>query len=146
MGRSARGVIGMRLAKENDYVVSMEAVNPAETLLTVTENGYGKRTNYEEYAAKHRGSQGVVTIVTSERNGPGAGVRSVSDDDELILTSADGIIIRVGIEKISVLGRNTQGVRIMNLNPGDKVVSLARIGSAEKEPADDRQQKIDQFE
>lgn len=130
MGRNARGVIGMRLADENDSVVSMTVVNESETLLTLTENGYGKRTKYDEYVTKHRATQGVMTIVTSLRNGPVVGVKSVSDDDELILTSAEGIIIRIAARTISVFGRNTQGVRIMNLNPGDTLVSLARIRSA----------------
>ena len=132
MGRSARGVIGMNLVNKNDRIVSMEAVNNEETLLTVTENGFGKRTSFDEYAPKHRGSQGVVTIVTNERNGYVTGVCSVPKGGEIMAMSTVGIIIRMGTDGISLMGRNTQGVRIMNLkDAGNKVAGIVRVDAAE---------------
>jgi len=134
MGRTARGVRGMTLDGSDDEVVSLDIVGETTTLLTVTENGFGKRTEYSQYPAHRRGGKGVITIITNERNGPVSRVRSVADDDELIFTSADGIIIRIPAKDISIQGRNTQGVRIINLKPGDKVAGVARIqnGKAEK--------------
>lgn len=134
MGRTARGVRGMTLDGPDDEVVSMDIVDETTTLLTVTENGFGKRTEYSQYPTHRRGGKGVITIVTNERNGPVSRVRSVADDDELIFTSAEGIIIRIPAKDISIQGRNTQGVRIINLKLGDKVAGIARIenGKAEK--------------
>jgi DNA gyrase subunit A len=126
MGRTARGVRGMKLA-EGDEVVSLDIADETASLLTVTENGFGKRTLFSEYRAMHRGGQGVMTIVTSMRNGPVVSVKSVHDNDEVMITSTDGIIIRVPVTDIRVQGRNTQGVRIMNVHSGDRVVSVARI-------------------
>jgi len=135
MGRTARGVRGMTLEGPDDEVVSTDLVDETTTLLTVTENGFGKRTEYSQYPPHRRGGKGVITIVTNIRNGPVSRVRSVAEDDELMLTSSEGIIIRVPAKDISVQGRNTQGVRVMNIKPGDKVVGVARIenGKAEEE-------------
>jgi DNA gyrase subunit A len=135
MGRTARGVRGMTLEGPDDEVVSLDIVDETTTLLTVTENGFGKRTEYSEYPAHHRGGKGVITIVTNTRNGPVSRVRSVAEHDELIFTSSEGIIIRVPVKDIPIQGRNTQGVRIMNIKSGDKVAGMARIknGKAEKE-------------
>ncbi|MCL7411356.1 MAG: DNA gyrase subunit A [Methanosarcinaceae archaeon] len=126
MGRSARGVRGMRL-EEGDAVVSMGIVDENATLLTITENGFGKRTEFGEYRTMHRGGRGVITIVTSLRNGPVVNVKAVEQDDEVMLTSSDGIIIRIPVKDIRVQGRNTQGVKIMNIKSGDAVVGVARI-------------------
>lgn len=126
MGRTARGVRGMKLV-EGDEVVSLDVVDTTASLLTVTENGYGKRTRFDEYRTMRRGGQGVMTIVTSIRNGPVVNVKAVHDTDEVILTSSDGIIIRMPVKDIRVQGRNTQGVRIMKVSNGDTVVSVARI-------------------
>lgn len=133
MGRTARGVRGMTLDGPDDEVVSMDIVDETTTLLTVTENGFGKRTEYSQYPAHRRGGKGVITIITNERNGPVSRVRSVADDDELIFTSADGIIIRIPAKDISIQGRNTQGVRIMNMKPGDTVAGVARIENGKAE-------------
>lgn len=135
MGRTARGVRGMTLEGPEDEVVSIDLVDEHTTLLTITENGFGKRTEYSQYPAHRRGGKGVITIVTNERNGPVSRVRSVADSDELIFTSSEGIIIRIPAKEISIQGRNTQGVRLMNLNSGDTVAGIARIenGKAEKE-------------
>lgn len=133
MGRTARGVRGMTLEGSDDELVSLDIVDETTTLLTVTENGFGKRTEYSEYPIHHRGGKGVITIITNPRNGPVSRVRSVADNDELIFTSSEGIIIRVPVKDIPIQGRNTQGVRIMNLKPGDKVAGVARIKNVKSE-------------
>ncbi len=135
MGRTARGVRGMTLEGPDDEVVSLDIVDETTTLLTVTENGFGKRTEYSEYPVHHRGGKGVITIVTNPRNGPVSRVRSVAEHDELIFTSSEGIIIRIPAKDIPDPGQKHQGVKIMNLKPGDKVAGMARIknGKAEKE-------------
>jgi DNA gyrase subunit A len=130
MGRSAQGVRGMRL-ESGDEVVSVDIVNEDATLLTITENGFGKRTEFGEYRAMHRGGRGVITIVTSLRNGPVMNVKAVMGEDEVMLTSSEGIIIRIPVKDVRVQGRNTQGVKIMNVRQGDKVVGVARIKAEE---------------
>jgi DNA gyrase subunit A len=134
MGRSARGVIGVTL-EPGDEVIAMEALGSAEeaTLLTVCENGYGKRTATGEYRVTNRGGKGIITIKTTERNGPVVGVAQVADDDEVMLVTNGGKVIRMAVEGISVLGRNTQGVTLIAVEPGEKVVGLARLA----EEADD---------
>ncbi|WP_135611952.1 DNA gyrase subunit A [Methanococcoides sp. AM1] len=126
MGRAARGVRGMKLAGD-DVVVSLDIVDEESKLLTITEHGYGKRTTFDEYRGMRRGGQGVITIVTSLRNGPVINVKAVHEDDEVMVTSSEGIIIRIPVKDIRAQGRNTQGVKIMNVKPGDKVVGVARI-------------------
>jgi DNA gyrase subunit A len=126
MGRVTRGVIGIRLAKD-DKVVSMAIVGEEGNLMTVTENGYGKRSPIETYRKTHRGSKGVRTIITNERNGKVIWVREVIDEDELMLTSRDGMMVRVPVIGIRIMGRSTMGVTIMRLNKQDKVVSVAKI-------------------
>ena len=126
MGRVTRGVIGIRLGKD-DKAVSMAIVSEEGTLLTITENGYGKRSPISEYRKTHRGSKGVRTIITNERNGKVIWVKEVTDDDEIMLTSREGMIVRIPVKDIRIQGRNTMGVRIMRLNEGDKVVSVAKI-------------------
>lgn len=148
MGRTARGVRGMTLDGLDDEVVSLDIVDETTTLLTVTENGYGKRSEYSQYPTHRRGGKGVITIVTNERNGPVSRVRSVAEDDELIFTSAEGIIIRIPAKDISIQGRNTQGVRIINLKPGDKVAGMARIEKVktEKELTASKVKKLEDFD
>jgi len=126
MGRTARGVRGMKL-EADDSVVSLDIVDNEAALLTITENGFGKRTLFDEYRTMRRGGRGVITIVTSLRNGPVINVKSVKDDDEVMLTSSEGIIIRIPVKDIRIQGRNTQGVKIMNVRTDDKVVGVARI-------------------
>ena len=133
MGRTARGVRGMTLEASDDEVVSLDIVDETTTLLTVTENGFGKRTEYSEYPAHRRGGKGVITIVTNNRNGPVSRVRSVAENDELIFTSSEGIIIRVPVKDIPIQGRNTQGVKVMNIKSGDKVAGVARIKNGKTE-------------
>ena len=132
MGRSAVGVIGIRLDSK-DEVVSMEVLKPGATILTVTENGYGKRTDVEEYRVQSRGGSGIITVKTTDRNGSVVGVKQVTDDDDLMLISSGGKIIRLKIKGISVMGRNTQGVRLIHLDQNEKVVAFAKL--AEKDDA-----------
>jgi DNA gyrase subunit A len=126
MGRSTFGVIGIALRKK-DEVIGMEVVREGLALLAVTENGFGKRTRLEEYPRQKRGGKGVINIIPSVRNGPVVGIEEVSEDDELIVISAKGVVIRVPVKGISLIGRNTQGVTIMNLEKGDKVVAVAKV-------------------
>jgi len=136
MGRSSIGVIGIRLKRkvnekgeitDSDKVIGAVIGDDNKTLLTITENGYGKRTSIGEYRLINRGGQGVINIICSERNGNVVGIKSVSEEDEIMLISQKGIIIRTRCNLISVIGRNTQGVRLMKLEEGDKVVSAAKI-------------------
>lgn len=132
MGRTAKGVRGIKL-DDDDFVVSLDVVDNECKLLAITENGYGKRTTFDEYRAMKRGGKGVITIITNLRNGFVSNVKSVHDDDEVMVTSSNGIIIRMPVKDIRVQGRNTQGVKIMDLKNDDKVVSVARIESENEE-------------
>jgi DNA gyrase subunit A len=134
MGRSARGVKGVTLAKD-DIVVGMEVLdkNSKATILMVTENGYGKRTPLEEYRTQSRGGVGIITQKTTDKVGLVVGTRSVIDSDEVMLTTDKGQVIRTTCAGISVVGRNTQGVRLINLADGEKVSGLALINDQEGE-------------
>jgi DNA gyrase subunit A len=133
MGRTARGVRAIRLRDEGDRVVGM-AVVPREapvTLLTVCEKGFGKRTKTSDYPTKNRGGKGVITIKTTERNGKVVGLRIVTDDDDLMLITSGGKLIRMPVDGIPTVGRNTQGVRLIRIDEGEAVVAIERM--AEKE-------------
>jgi DNA gyrase subunit A len=136
MGRVTRGVIGIRLRK-GDKVVSMAVVGEEGNLITITENGYGKRSPIQEYRKTHRGSKGVRTIITNERNGKVIFVKEVEDEDELMLTSKDGMMVRIPVKDIRIQGRSTMGVTIMRLNKGDKVVSVAKLVEDEEEECEE---------
>jgi DNA gyrase subunit A len=127
MGRSARGVRGISLA-DDDYVVDMEIVEAGAALLTLTENGFGKRTEFDEYRVTRRGGKGIITIIPNLRNGLGIAIKTIYEDDELLVTSQNGNIIRIPVRDIRMQGRNTQGVRIMRLDPDDRAVAVARVG------------------
>ncbi|HLC63259.1 MAG TPA: DNA gyrase subunit A [Candidatus Nanoarchaeia archaeon] len=134
MGRTASGVRGIRL-KKGDAVIGMEIAKKDATLLTITENGNGKRTNMDEYRLIKRGGKGVINILTkhlksSSKNSNVVGIKTVMDDDEVMFISQKGVIIRTPVSGISTIGRNTQGVRLMKLKEGDKVNSLARVITA----------------
>ena len=129
-GRASRGVRGMRLA-EGEYIVGMEVLTDGKTLMAVTENGYGKRTSVDEYPIRHRGGKGVITIKTTERNGMTVAIVLVTDEDDLMLMTDRGKIIRMPVRDISVIGRNTQGVRLIVMEPGERVAGAARL--AEKD-------------
>lgn len=143
MGRPAKGVIGIRLYP-GDEVVSMAAVVPDAKLLTVTENGYGKLSLVSEYRKTRRGGHGVITIKTGERNGRVVAALDVLEDDELIVTSTGGMVIRIPVADIRVMGRATMGVTIMRLRNGDKVTAVARLaGEKEERMVDEVQVKED---
>jgi len=132
MGRSAKGVKGMTLGKD-DAVVGMEVLDPESTatIITVTERGFGKRTRVDEYPVKHRGGQGVITIKTTERNGDVVSVYYVTDEDNLMIITDAGKIIRLEVGDLSVIGRNTQGVRLISVDKEEKVTGVCQL--AEKE-------------
>ena len=131
MGRTAHGVRGMRL-KDDHKVIALSIVNE-DLLLTATENGYGKRTSINEFSTQRRGGQGVIAIKTSDRNGLTIGAIQVSDDDEIMLISSNGVLIRTPVDGISVVGRNTQGVTLIKLVDEQKLVGLAKIISIDEE-------------
>jgi len=126
MGRPARGVRGIRLRK-GDAVVDMVVVDRHATLLTVCENGYGKRTDFDEYRAQSRGGLGLINIKTSERNGKVVGLMAVSDEDETMMMTSGGMVIRMPTKGIRTIGRNTQGVRMIRLKEGDRLMAMARV-------------------
>ena len=130
--RIARGVRGMRLGA-GDRIVGMEVVRFGQTLLAITENGYGKRTSIDEYPVHKRGGMGVITIKTNERNGAVVSIMGVQDDDDVMLVSDRGKIIRMPVGTISVISRNTQGVRLIGLETGERVVSAASLAEKEDE-------------
>ncbi len=128
MGRNAMGVIGIRLS-EGDEVVSLDVTRDDKDILTITENGFGKRTALKDYRKTHRGSKGVRTIITNERNGRVVFAKSVEEEDEIMVLSRTGMISRMRVKDIRRQGRNTAGVRIMRLKEGDKIVCVARLES-----------------
>ncbi len=138
MGRVARGVRGIKLRREDDKVVSMEVVDPGATILTVSENGYGKRSELDEYRLTARGGVGVKTCQVTEKTGPVVGVMQVSSDDDLMLITDGGMVIRTEINGISVMGRATQGVRLIDLKEGERVVGLARLVEKERVGENDK--------
>ncbi|MFZ5564036.1 MAG: DNA gyrase subunit A [Thermodesulfobacteriota bacterium] len=134
MGRLARGVKGMTLEK-GDHVVGMEVMSHGSTLLTVTENGYGKRTSIDEYPINRRGGKGVITIKTTQRNGKVVSILLVSDEDDVMIMTDRGKLIRISGSGVSVISRNTQGVKLIGMEEGEKVTGAARL--AEKEDGED---------
>jgi DNA gyrase subunit A len=131
-GRGTYGVVGMRL-DEGDLVVSMEILSPGADILTASENGYGKRTPMEEHRLQSRGGKGIITMKTTDKTGRVTGVQQVTEDDQLMLVSNKGKIIRLRVKDIRVIGRNTQGVRLIVLEEGERVVSVARLAEKEEE-------------
>ena len=126
MGRAATGVNGIALDKK-DHVIDMVIVRRASTLLTVTSRGMGKRSELDEYRVQHRGGRGIITLKRTDKTGDVVALKEVLPDDELMMITKKGIIIRVPVEGIRISGRNTQGVKVMNLTPGDLVVDVARV-------------------
>ncbi len=132
-GRDTMGVRGITLGKENDAVESIEVVEPGGTLLCVSEHGYGKRTSFDEYPAQNRGGKGVITMKTSDRNGLVVGAHTVHDGEALMMITANGVMIRFAVDDLRTISRNTQGVRVINLDDGDKLVSATPV-EADDEP------------
>ncbi len=137
MGRAAYGVRGITLTK-NDKVIGMVVVKRDTTLLSVTENGYGKRTSISDYRVTNRGGKGIINIKTTQRNGKVVAIKEVVTDDELMLITQKGIIIRQPVNQINVIGRATQGVKLINLGAGDKLVDVARVVKSEANNNEDQ--------
>jgi DNA gyrase subunit A len=137
MGRDTTGVIGITLKREDDFVVEMDVVEETGHLLTVTEKGYGKRSEASEYRFQGRGGSGVINIKVTEKNGPVAGIKSVTDADQLLLITQSGMLIRIKVKDIRETGRAAQGVRLIYLEEGDNVVAVAKLAEpdeGEEEP------------
>ncbi|TVL94782.1 MAG: DNA gyrase subunit A, partial [Candidatus Kuenenia stuttgartiensis] len=142
VGRVSRGVKGIKL-KNGDKVCGMVVVDDESSLMTICENGFGKRTNFEEYSAKNRGGQGVINIKTTERNGKVVGLLGLRDDDELIMITKGGKIIRTPVNTIRIIGRNTQGVKLFDIGKADKLISVARVIPEENPTPDDLETEND---
>jgi len=132
MGRDTTGVWGISLRKDEDYVVEMDIVEETGHLLTVTEKGYGKRSEASEYRFQGRGGSGVINIKVTDKNGPVSGIKSVSDADQLLLITQSGMLIRIKVKDIRETGRAAQGVRLINVEPGDCVVAVAKLAEPEE--------------
>jgi DNA gyrase subunit A len=132
MGRSARGVKGIALSP-GDAVVSMAVVEPEGTLLTVTDRGYGKRSHIDDYRLQSRGGKGIINVKTTERNGSVVAVPYVTDDDEVMVITAQGMILRLEVKDFNILGRVTQGVRLIDVDEGDHVVAVAKLAEKDEE-------------
>jgi len=136
MGRGAHGVIGMRL-QGDDTVVEMDVLRSKEgTILTVTEKGYAKRTAVEDYRLQGRGGSGIINLKVTDKTGPVVQVMEVAEDDQVMVITAFGKIIRTNVRDISILGRPTQGVRLIHLEEGDTVVAVAQVAEGDADPAD----------
>jgi len=144
MGRASVGNWGIRPEK-GDYVVGVEIVDPNATLLVAGDQGIGKRTPFDEYRQQSRGGKGIITIKTTDKVGSVVGALSVTDIDEVMLSTSQGQTVRTGCKDIRICGRNTQGVKLINLNEGDKLVAIARVISEqqEDEAEGNTQQKLD---
>ena len=136
MGRTAYGVRGISL-RDDDQVVAMDVVREGGTLLTVAQNGYGKRTELDEYRLQSRGGVGIINIQTSDRTGKVVGIAYVHDDDELMIISQQGMIIRMRAGDVRAIGRATQGVRLIEMEEGDEVVAIAKLAEKEVENGED---------
>jgi DNA gyrase subunit A len=140
MGRVAAGVKGITL-KRGDSVVGVEVLATNYSILAVTENGYGKRSSVDEYRLQRRGGKGIIAIKASERNGKIIGAMQVVEDDEVMLIASSGKIIRINMQNVRVIGRNTQGVRLINLEPGEKVVAMDMVASEEEDSGEELDQE-----
>jgi DNA gyrase subunit A len=129
MGRTAAGVRAIT-TRADDLAVGMEILHPDRSILTITENGFGKRSELDDYREQNRGGQGIITIKTTTRNGPVVGISQVTDEDEIMLITSNGKILRMTVDGIPTMGRNTQGVRLMDTEGGERVVSVAKLADA----------------
>ena len=137
MGRTAAGVRGIRLASDNDEVVGMICIEDVNTsVLVVAENGYGKRSAVEDYRITNRGGKGVKTINVTEKTGQLIALKNVSDEDDLMVINKSGITIRIGVDTLRVMGRATQGVKLIRLRDEDSIASVAKVSKFESEEDD----------
>jgi DNA gyrase subunit A len=138
MGRTATGVRGVTLASEKDEVVGMISINnPETTVLVVSENGYGKRTDIEDYRVTNRGGKGVKTLNVTEKTGELVAIKDVTDTDDLMIINKSGIVIRIGVSSLRVMGRATQGVRLITFKGDDSIASVAKVEHEEEEEIED---------
>jgi DNA gyrase subunit A len=126
MGRTARGVRGIRL-KKNQRVVSLIVLKKELPILTATEHGYGKRTELSEYRMTNRGGQGVISIQVTKRNGNVIGAIQAGEDDEIMLISDQGTLVRTRVNEVSIIGRNTQGVKLIDIADNEKLIGIEKI-------------------
>lgn len=132
MGRNASGVRGIRLAHENDAVIGMVAINDkSRNILVVSENGYGKRSELEDYRVTNRGGKGVKTINITDKTGELIAIKDVSDNDDLMIINKSGLVIRLAVDSLRVMGRATQGVRLINLKGNDSIAAVAKVEKSE---------------
>jgi DNA gyrase subunit A len=144
VGRTSRGVRGMML-ENNDSIIGMEVVTDATaaTLVTVTEKGYGKRTNLDEYRIQSRGGKGIITIKTNDRNGNVVDIKLVNDESDLMFITDRGKVLRTGVSMLSIIGRNTMGVRLMVLESGERIVAVAKLAEKDEEHGDPEAEEED---
>jgi DNA gyrase subunit A len=142
MGRDTTGVIGVSLKKGNDEVVEMDVVDEHAHLLSVTENGYGKRSEVSEYRFQGRGGSGVINVRVTDKNGPVAGIKSVVDADQLLLITQRGQLIRIKVKDIRETGRAAQGVRVIQLEEGDRVVGVAKLAEPDENEEEETQASL----
>jgi DNA gyrase subunit A len=134
MGRNAAGVRGITLANANDRVVGMVCVSdPSQELLVVSENGYGKRTELEDYRITNRGGKGVQAMKVTDKTGALVAIKDVNDTDDLMIINKSGIIIRLRVSDLRTIGRATQGVRLLKISAGDEISSVAKVAAEDKE-------------
>jgi DNA gyrase subunit A len=131
MGRATTGVKGIEL-EPNDAVIGMVVIRREATLLVVAEHGLGKRSELSDYRVQHRGGKGIITLKRTDRTGDVVALKEVIPDDELMVITRGGVIIRLPVNDIRVIGRNTQGVRMINLDAGDAVQDVARVVNEEE--------------
>jgi DNA gyrase subunit A len=137
MGRGAKGVRGIRLGKK-DALIAMEIARQDQAILTVTQEGFGKRTEFKEYRLQSRGGKGIINIKVTDKNGEAVGMKTVSDKDELMLITEKGMIVRSSVKDVRTTGRSTQGVRLMRLDKGDKISSIAKIVPEDEEVEEEK--------
>ena len=134
IGRNATGVRGIRLAAENDEVIGMICIaNPESNILVVSEKGYGKRSDIDEYRVTNRGGKGVKTINVTEKTGNLISIQDVTDDNDLMIINKSGITIRLSVASLRVIGRATQGVRLIDLHKNDEIAAIAKVDAEEEE-------------
>jgi DNA gyrase subunit A len=131
MGRTAHGVRGMRI-KEDQKIISLIIVKPEGAILIATENGYGKRTAFDDFPAVNRGAQGVIAIQVSERNGKAVGAVPVNTGDEIMLINNNGTLVRTRADEVSIIGRNTQGVKLINIDTEERLVGVQQVEETEE--------------
>jgi DNA gyrase subunit A len=138
MGRGASGVRGIKLAHDDDAVIGMISVNDMESnILVVSENGYGKRSSLEDYRITNRGGKGVKTISITDKTGHLVSIKNVTDEDDLMIINKSGIAIRMAVEDLRVMGRATQGVKLINLKGSDSIAAVAKVMKDEEEESDE---------